>query len=469
MSIKMLSAKLKNYGPISELECKFFDGVTTFVGLNGSGKSKILESIVTCVKGVAKKNGGIVGDRYRFIGSLGKSSDVEYEFIDEKSGSRFFIKNHITASSNSISIKSDDGEPIGEEWLRCFMNVSLLSATAFSQLSGKEQAEMLGIDVSSFDNELDKLKREATELRAQIKSFGDIEVVEPAEKIDVSELNKREKEIEASLNDQYIKNREENEKRREVHKTLEKDAEETIGRWHDETHKRVELKAFLEDALKRLVDKGYTGNEVTEFIETFPEPDPEPRVIIPELELIEPEMPDGAELKEIRAQIEDAWETNALYQEYMAYTKQVEKKAALKKKLEENFDARVECIAARNEYLSSHDFGFKGLSVDLNGDLVLSVNGENARPLKQPHFSKGEMEMVMARLHIAMNPEFRVRFIDDFECITEPNDEKILKMLLDNDFQVVVAEARKPGKRDNEIVIKECRIDEGEDEREALL
>jgi hypothetical protein len=180
-------------------------------------------------------------------------------------------------------------------------------------------------------------------------------------------------------------------------------------------------------------------------------------------------MPSDLELRDIRKQIKDAWETNALYQEYLAYTKLVAEKAALKKKLEENFDARVECIAARNEYLASHDFGFKGLSVDLDGNLVLSVREDNPRPLKQPYFSKGEMEMIMARLHIAMNPEFRVRFIDDFECITEPNDEKILKMLLDNGFQVVVAEARKPGKRNNEIVIKECKIDKGEDEREALL
>jgi hypothetical protein len=328
---------------------------------------------------------------------------------------------------------------------------------------------MLGIDVSSFDNELSELKKSATELRAEIKAFGKIEEVEPVEKIDVSALNKREKEIEAGLNDQYIKNREENERRRKVHKTLEKDAEETIKNWHDETHKRLELKVFLEDALKRLVDKGYTGNEVTEFIETFPEPDPEPSVIIPELELIEPEIPDGFELRDIRKQIEDAWETNALYQEYFAYTKQVEEKAELEKNLEKNLDDQKECIIARNEYLSSHDYGFRGMSVDDNGELVLSVNGEDARPLKQPYFSKGEMEMIMARLHIAMNPEFRVRFIDDFECITEPNDEKILKMLLDNGFQVVVAEARKPGKRDNEIIIKECRIDEGEDEREALL
>lgn len=470
MSIKVLSAKLKNYGPISELKCNFFDGVTTFVGLNGSGKSKILESIVACVKGIAKTRGGIVGDRYRFIGSIGKSSDVEFEFIDEKSGNRFFIKNHITKASNSITIRSDDNTPIGEEWLRCFLNVSLMSATSFSLLSGKEQAELLGIDVSSFDNELKQLKTKATEINATIKAFGKIEEIEPVEKINVSLLNELEKEIEKKLNEQYIKNKTENDSRREEHKRLEKEAEEIIKQWHDETHKRVELKFFLEDALKRLKDHGYTGNEVNAFISTFPEPEPEPHVIVPVLELIEPEMPDNSELSAVRQQINDAWENNAKYQEYKAYLEQVNARDNLVNQLNSNKEKQKECIEARNTYLASHDYGFKGLSVDENGELVLSVRGEEPRPLKQPHFSKGEMELIMAQLHIAMNPEFKVRFIDDFECITEPNDEKILNMLLDAGFQVIVAEARKPGKRDNEIVIKESKIDTQEtDERPEML
>jgi hypothetical protein len=468
MSIKVLSAKLRNYGPIAKLECNFFDGVTTFVGLNGSGKSKILESVISCVKGIAKKNGGIVGDRYRFIGANGASSDIEYEFIDESTGSSFVIKNHITKNTNNITIKSD-GDTIGEEWLRSFMNISLMSATSFSQLSGKEQAELLGIDVSSFDNELNRLKSQATELRAEIKSYGNIEVVEKIEKVDIDALNELEKSIEQRLNSEYIKNREENERRREKHKADEALAEETIKKWHDETHKRIELKVFLEDALKRLVDHGYEGKEVTEFINTFPEADPEPNVVVPELELIEPEVPCSDELKEVRERIRNAWETNAMYQEYVSYVKTAEEKKSVEKQLEENIKQQKQCIEERVQYLSSFDYGFKGLSVDNDGNLVLSVSGEEARPLKQPHFSKGEMEMIVAKLHIAMNPEFKVRFIDDFECITEPNDEKILKMLIDNGFQVVVAEARKPGKRDNEIVIKECKIETEEDEREALL
>lgn len=474
MSIKVLSAKLKNYGPISELKCDFFDGVTTFVGLNGSGKSKILESVVACVKGIASKKGGIVGDRYRFIGSNGKSSDVEFEFVDEKTAQTFFIKNHITKTTNQITIRSNDGGDLGEEWLRCFMNVSLMSATAFSQLSGKEQAELLGIDVSSFDNELTELKRKATDIRVEIKAMGTITEIDPVEKIDIKALQEQESKIQSNLEKQYMENRNENERRRHTHKNSEDNADKIIREWHDECEKRQENITLAQSCRDRLVELGlkddHTINDIDCFIESMPHPELEPNHDIPELVLIEPEYPDSTELKEIREKINTAWENNAQYQKYIEYQRKHDVKKGLEKKLIENKENQDQCIVSRNAYLASHDYGFKGLSVDDSGALVLSVRGEEPRPLRQPHFSKGEMEMIMAQLHIAMNPEFKVRFIDDFECITEPNDEKILNMLLDAGFQVIVAEARKPGKRDNEIVIKESRIDNNEtDERPEML
>lgn len=78
--------------------------------------------------------------------------------------------------------------------------------------------------------------------------------------------------------------------------------------------------------------------------------------------------------------------------------------------------------------------------------------------------------MIMAQMHIAMDPKFKVRFIDDFEGIDEPNQDKILKMLIDNDFQVIVAEVGKQSERDNVIVITEGRIDtQDNDERPEML
>lgn len=470
MSIKVLSAKFKNYGRLTELKCRFFDGVTRLVGMNGSGKSTILDGLISCIKGIAKNKGGIVGDRYRFIGSSGKSADIEYEFIDENTAQTFFIKNHITSASNKITIRCTDDTPIGEEWLKSFLNISLMSATAFSQLSGKEQAELLGIDVSSFDNELQELKKQATGINATIKAFGDIKEVESVEKIDIKQLQEDEKRIESELNQQYIKNRDENNKRREEHRKLETNVKEIIKKWHDETHNRVEKKCFVEDALKRLRDSGYVGNEVQQFIDTLPEPDPEPHTILPELILVEPEMPDSTELHKIRNQINEAWENNAKYQEYKQYLEQIKAMDNLVKSLNKNKEAQKQCIEERNNYLSSHDYGFKGLSVDENGELVLSVRGEDSRPLKQPYFSRGEMELIVAKLHIAMNPEFKVRFIDDFEAIDDENQEKILSSLLESGFQVIVAEVGKQSDKENCIVITEGKIQNDEtDERPEIL
>lgn len=470
MSIKVKSAKFKNYGRISELECQFYDGVTRLVGLNGSCKTTILDGVVACIKGIALKKGGIIADRYRYIGQHGKSADIEYEFIDEKTAVTFFIKNHITKQGNNITIRSDDDQQLSESWLNSFLNVSLMSATSFSLLTGKEQAEMLGIDVSTFDNELSDLKKKATEINAHIRAFGDLEPVEPVEKIDVKALQQQETEIEASLNHQYILNRNENEERRKLHRNIEKEIEEKIALWHDECEMRINNITLAESAQSRLSELGYSGNEVKEFIKTLPEPEPEPNYQLPELILIDPEMPDNSELKTIREKINSSWENNAKYQEYHEYLKASEARKNLKKALEKNKQEQKDCIAARNEYLSSHDYGFKGLSVDDTGSLVLSVRGEDARPLKQPYFSRGEMELIMCQLHIAMNPEFRVRFIDDFEAIDEPNQKKILTSLIKNEFQVVIAEVGQKATKENTIVISEGKIeDDTNDIRPEML
>lgn len=470
--IKVKSAKFKNYGRLSELQCQFYDGVTRLVGMNGSGKSTIIDSVIACVSGIALKKGGIIGERYRYIGKNSKSSDIEYEFVDESRGATFFIKNHITKATNQITIRSEDNQQIGEEWLKSFLNISLMSATSFCSLTGVEQAEMLGIDVSSFDNELNNIKENITELNYKIKAIGDIPEVKEVDIVDVESLLEEEKKIELTLNELYKKNRDENNRRREEHIKLEKDLESNILKWHDECHKRVEAINNCKNAVKTLESHGLDSKQHPSlicFIASLPEPEPEPDTVLPDLVLIDPELPDDTELKEIRKRLSEASFINAEHGKFLDYLKKVEDKKDLEQELLLLKERKKECIESRNNYLSSHDYGFKGLSVDEAGNLQLSVRGEDPRPLKPPYFSRGELELIVSKLHIAINPEFRVRFIDDFEAIDEENQDKILKSLIESDFQVIVAEVGKTSDKENSIVIKEGAIHCEEDERPEIL
>ena len=93
----------------------------------------------------------------------------------------------------------------------------------------------------------------------------------------------------------------------------------------------------------------------------------------------------------------------------------------------------------------------KRLGVDDSGNLVL-----NDRLIKEPYFSKGELEIMVAKLYMSVNPDLKVRFIDDFELLDEDNQAKILKQLLDAGFQVITAEVGKSPKHKNSILLREC-------------
>lgn len=468
MSIKVLKAKLKNFCKFEDFECKFFDGVTRLVGMNGSGKSTIgLRGLMACINGIAESssNGRIPGERFRFIGKSGKSADVEYEFTDEQSGSKFTIKNHITGQSNKITFKSDGQAPIGEDWLKGFLNISLMSAKEFCRIGGREQAKLLGIDTSSFDEELKKYKTEATGLNARLKAFGELDDIEPVVEIDIAEIDERRKNVAEKLNALYKENHAENDKRRKANiKELESQKKE-MEQWELEQNLKQNNINVATGALNTLIEIGYNGSEVQLFIDKIPKPETTMPVLKDRtVKLIEPEIPDDSELKMIDEEKQAAFENNIKAQEYKTYLNKRVERDEVKKLIEENKGKQKECINARNDYMAGQEFGFKGLTTDDDGCLLL-----NNRPITDSYFSTGELELIVAKLHASQNPEFKCRFIDDFEHVDSENQEKILKELLDNGFQVIVAEVGKKSDKDNVIVLSECKISEEEEGKTELL
>ena len=176
------------------------------------------------------------------------------------------------------------------------------------------------------------------------------------------------------------------------------------------------------------------------------------------------ELPDDQAMKDIDAQLLGAMKTNHDAQEYAQYLKRCEAKSAKEKEKEANKAAQEEAATARNAYIKSHDHGFAGLTTDEDGNLLY-----NERPIREPYFSKGQLEMIVAKLHISRNPVFKVRFLDDFDLIDEPNQEKILTDLLAAGFQPIVALVGQKSERENTLVLRECAIAGEEEEKPALL
>ena len=201
---KLTAANLKHYfivkfpqraGALKEFVAEILgpnDDITHLVGMNGDGKTTVgLTAIWAGFKGIAEKSktGALIGQRFRFITEGKKSLDVEITLHDEEKDMDITLTRHITKSTNTIKIDSSSLYPdLTKEYIENLFNVAFLSATHFSALTGKEQAESMGIDVSEFDNKLSKEKEAAKGFRRDIKAIGDLIPVEECTKKDIDVL-----------------------------------------------------------------------------------------------------------------------------------------------------------------------------------------------------------------------------------------------------------------------------------------
>jgi hypothetical protein len=57
-----------------------------------------------------------------------------------------------------------------------------------------------------------------------------------------------------------------------------------------------------------------------------------------------------------------------------------------------------------------------------------------------------------------LNPELKVRFIDNFELLDDVNQVKLITHLTKKGFQIITATVGDKIKRDNSVLLRECKI-----------
>jgi uncharacterized protein YhaN/disulfide oxidoreductase YuzD len=415
--MKLQSLRLKNFGSFVNFQCEFNDQVTHLVGVNGSGKTTVgLTAIWACFRGIAERNAGgqLPGERLHFIGGAGKSSDIELTLVDESRGkAQIKVKNHITAATNAISFEAPKGYAMDEGWLSGLLNVALLSAKNFCGLSGRDQALLLGIDVSDLDKQLKATKEELTGLNRDRKQIGEVVEVPPADRVSISALLQAKQEIDAFNEKQQVM------------------ADEIIDTT-DLVRKDGEEVARIEAELKAAKDRlTKHQNELAA--------------------LPKPELQQSTEA--VMASIHGAEENNRKADAYQQYLDKKAKATAKDAEIAENQAKQDKIKKERLARITSHKFPFTGLTVDDDGGLLL-----NGRPISQNTFSKAELELIVARLYSSLNPEFKVRFIDDFESLDEDNQKKLVEDLLADGYQIITAEPGKKAVKPNTILLKECKV-----------
>lgn len=421
--IRIDSIKAENFKNFEKLDCVFGGQVTHIVGMNGSGKTGLRDIIWAAIKGIAKsaKEGQLVGDRFNFIGTKGKTSKVEVKFVDVVANVEIIAKNVISKSGNNITFTAPEGYVVDAEWLKNLMSVAFMSAQHFTKRSPKDQALLLGIDTAEFDKEIAEIKDRAKDKRAEGVKMGVVDVPEKVEVVDLHKLYSERDEINA-----YNK--------AQVDCAYKKDSiNQKINEYRkveDET--RAKIKSLKETLIAVIGDVEQLRVDFSEV--------PQPGVT------------KTLELTSISGQISEADEINKKASAYNAAIKERNQKDIISKELEVILDEQDVATKKKGDYVKAFDFKFDGLSVGDDSGLLL-----DGRPIST--FSTAEREVIVMRLAVSQGYNLKFRFVDNFELLDAVKQQDVLDKLKEEGYQVVTTEVgENVDKRENTLLLRDGKI-----------
>lgn len=478
--MKIKSASAYNFAGFENISVNFDDTLTYLIGPNGGGKSRVGLLIIWFVmQGIAEKategKQPVIGERFRFIGSNGKSSLGEITMYDERKKADIKVIRKLTKAGTELSFSAPLGMQLDQDWLNDLFNIFLISPKKFIELPSLEQAKALGIDTSKeYDQPLAELKLEFTRVNKELSKYDNLEVVEEVLPVVVDDLLKRKDELVAEIADQSRKNRQINNDTRTAWEDAKKQVDEAVQKHNTEQTAKNKIADDVVSMIATLRNYGYTGSELSSFYASLMTEIKEPRIAADEYP-VEPidlnfkpddfipepgtvvyikEQPDVTDLNDIMQQIITANEINAKAEKYTEYLAKLEDKKAKAEELRINKSKQDDIISKRLEYIQEFKLPFDKLSIDDYGGLLL-----DGRPLKPPYFSTGELIRIVPTLLSASNPEFKYVFIQDFSMLDENNQQLVIDDLTSKGFQLVVElVGTKPVNDKSCIVLKKGKI-----------
>lgn len=404
--MKINSLKLDNFAKYGQVEVSFDENITYLTGINGSGKSTIgLTGIWFMFQGIAEKASGgntpVIGERFRFIGPSSPTAKGEMVLFDEKKNAEIKVIRKLTKSGTELKFEAPEGYNLDQQFLNDLFNVFLIAPKKFIDLSSKQQALALGIDTSSYDIELSKLKQNSTLLNRDMKQFeGLSSSCEPVKEVDVRELNNRKNEL--------LKfNQEQQEKQANIDRM-----KSGILLLENEVSDIERQIKELEDKKAGLVARITTGKDMIKNAD-YPKP------MIP--------------TDDIDKQIEDASSINHQAMVYKEWCKNIDLKRSKEDEISVNKQKIKEVEDKRLAFIKDMKLPFKNLSIDDDGGLLL-----DGKPIRTPYFSAGELLKIVPILMASTNPELKYIFLEDWNLLDEDKQNEVEKYLTGQGFQLVI-------------------------------
>ena len=466
--MKIKQIMLKNFANVNQIEINLSDSVTYLIGENGSGKTTVgLNAIWFILEGLSLKGKKVLhGDRFRFIGTHGKSAIGKLVLHDETENIDITIQRKLLKNKTELKIVASDKRHLPADFIDDIFNIFSINPMGFAKLAPQEQSVALGVDTTKHDtlkktayDERTELGRDVKRLEGAVEEIGFVEKIEP---INLKKLLQKKEQIERAntkLTEKAVEQRDE-----KIQTIIEFNKEQVDKQIvMTDITKNIEIKEqdikTLRENINRLKtqlarDIGFY-EKLIDKRDKMPIPDEQKTTDIP---LSKPDLEDTSALN---TQIGNAETTNqqaALYQQSV----DAQDRHEIASEMYDNKTSELKTIENnRIEYIKSCNLPFSNITIDDTGGVLISD-----RPFNETYFSKGEILRMGIKLAASVNPKLKYVFIPDSQSIDEKNRERLFDELTEAGFQVVAEYVDTEKRKDHgSILLKESKIVESYEEK----
>ena len=439
MSTYIKEVKIFNFAKVRELAVSFAKDITYLAGVNGAGKSTVVNALWAGFMGVVSKGkpGAMIGSRYEIIGEFAKTARTEITLHDLKTGQDILIKTKVSRSGNEISAETIDGEPMPDGYIDNLFNLMCIDPTSFTHLPPSAQAHALGIDTNGFDGKIKDLKAERTDINREVKrlqvvvdNWGEMKEVLPVDTVAL--IAERDKIVVYNENQDSLDDLLSPESLSVIMRGYDDDPEKTNWMEMEFEIRREKILAWIARLKAPLKHK--STSEIDEKI---------------------------ANADQVNR------DANG-YQTYLNDVAALESQVKLQAAINEKIDAEV---LAREEYIKAQKLPFSNMGIDEDGGLLVG-----GTPFREPYFSTGEIWSMSAKLLAALNPDLKtiiVRGANNLDDDKRAGVEALSKPVKDDNgnitreaYQIIFEFiSKKPVENRHTILLKECEIVKGYDDK----
>lgn len=443
--LKLIGLQINGFRKLNAIDMSFkLNGLTQIKGDNEMGKTSIINSIEWLIRGnrvlnrniknpdAEKIEGRLILGDYEIKRTRGKSDQLQVKNLSDGSPVKGEVQNFLDTLINELTLNPQPF--LNKTEVQKYQFLMELLKDKIKELS----LEIAGMEFSEIDKKLETFETDRTLTGREVKKYGDIELPEKVEKVDITALSEERKKLE-KLNEDLLAKYEEakqkeldeigsfNKEQREKTAAIES-TEKSIKDYED---KLIEDQADIDRLKKELFDAETKWNGHNNSLN-------KEKIDLANLPKAEPEKPLVATAKKPELNSTDAidkkiQDAGAINEKAAAYQTALDKKAekAEKQKEYEAFTDKIEALRNKKfDILKKTDTGVKGLEIREDGIYYKDISSEN--------WSDSESLRISCELCIAQSPKLRTIFLDRAESM----GTKALKDFGDwaekNDIQAIV-------------------------------